>query len=346
MASETTNVDINSESKIDINGAVGIIDTLTAAANQFNSNIPLCSNCPDISILAEAGFDTSSCATYDAGIKELASKLVNVSSSIKAYADSVHDADKIIEDEIPEEEPEKVEEEVAPAVEEITTAEVEDNSMENLEKEAEEIDSGSNNDGSSGEATITTNIGSKTELEKPKNPSSKPNTDLILNECEKYYSKISPEVLQSILSDLYAETMKNNLSLVELLSNDKYSNVVLAIINKNNKIDSNIVKNMNSLGMDITRKLLYKSLLGEKNILGITKESVLEFKTILIEQTKSKNLKLEDLIKNNDKQLVESVALVRDALKDKYNSNTYKLANIMSYLDNKKISYMISELLR
>ena len=332
----------NTSQNLDITGAKEIIDDLAAAANQFDASIPLCANCSAISILSDAGFDTSSCSNYDANIKSLKETLFETSVSLRSYIETVEEADRKIEEEIPNEEeiiPEKEEEEATPAVTE------QKDTVEELKDNTENPDGGTNTDGTSGTFGVQTTIPSTTPLKNPNRPggSSNNNMDKLVEELEKYYNNISSESLQPILSNLYEEAIKYNVSLKELLSNDKYASVVLQAINKS-KISSDIINKMNTLGIEKTKKIILNSLLGDNNVLGINKDSKEWMKKSLNNVALGKNLDIKELVKNKDAKLKDIVSEVKKYSKEHKYDSGIKMTNAMLSLDDTKLAYMISTL--
>ena len=337
-------VNLNEESTIDVVAAAEIANSLASVFNQFCANAPLCSSCPDIAILAGAGFDTSSCDAYDSEIQELGSKLVSIASSIQSYVNEVYETDRVIESEIPEEPQEEGEEESSTTeTAEVAVPEaVEDVSLESLDDETSDINSGNNQDGTSGETEFNTTEVDNTNIQNISTPVSTPNFDEIVNKCQKYFDNVPVETLHSILTDLCDVAMKYDISIEELLSDDKYAAVILEVLTKNSKIDPDLVKDLKALGEKLTRKTLYSIIAGKISLIGDGKAKEY-FKDLCYETAKSKNLNIDELTKNNDKRLKDVVTLIRDSFKYDSSSEASKVANSLLYFDDDKLSYMLSK---
>lgn len=134
--------------QMDTDGLSGIASTIASAASGF-ANAPLCSSVSAFSALSNAGFDTSSCASYDAALQAITSKLAGLASSLNGYLGDSIGNDKKVEEEIPEEE--EYDEDLDSAdVQEGTPTKAAGTETEDVEMNTDKKEDGSNKSGTSG----------------------------------------------------------------------------------------------------------------------------------------------------------------------------------------------------
>lgn len=326
----------NTNSIVNISVVSEVKDSLSGAVDSFSANVPICKNYSIFKSLADAGFDTACCSTYDDNIATLAKKLSALVGSMDSYINTTIGMDEKIEEEIPDED--SVDETLPDETpqEDVPPAETGNDGLD----ENTDIGSGENTDGSSGDLTDPQATTPTTEPPKLKKPNNKPDMKKVYDEFEKYYKKMSSKNLTSIMSSIYDEAAKKGITINELLSSDKYDSVILTLIN-NKALSPEMRERMKELGVDVSRKLLKDFLIGDRSVIGYNDKTKKYIYDALGQVANASGKTADNIISSKDGSLRESLSFIQKKLEE--NKTNLKLLDVLLGFDDNKIAEILKK---
>lgn len=104
VATSDTGGGAKQSTTVNIENLSSAISSWSSAVNSFSAAAPKASSCSGLTTLESAGLCNGFPASYDSMLSSLSTFLSSVTSTIETYCNSVYEADKAAEDEMPEEE--------------------------------------------------------------------------------------------------------------------------------------------------------------------------------------------------------------------------------------------------
>ena len=341
-------------SMVNVDAVKDVINTWNSALNSFTSNAPKASSCAGFTALSDAGFDTASCTSYDELLENLSSTLSMCGSTVDSYVESVVDSDIQTESEIPDEA------DVEASIDADTNVNgTNKNSTSSMNTTR---DSGTN-DGNSGNYDDQTsgdeeglsdqnkgNDGSDinpddeesgigdaaTTLKEQDIGDAATEYDYIL---DKYFKELSKDQLQNIVSEIYLLAKNENVTIEELLTNEKYYDSVLGLLKANN------IELSTDIDAATYRNALYSKFAGENNMLGLNSTTKENLKAYLTTEAEKLNMSYSDLVNdsNNTDALKETIQNYTDSQES--NEGLSLFTNSIKGFSSEETSYTINTLL-
>ena len=341
-------------SMVNVDAVKDVINTWNSALNSFTSNAPKASSCAGFTALSDAGFDTASCTSYDELLENLSSTLSMCGSTVDSYVESVVDSDIQTESEIPDE----------ADVEASIDADTNVNGTNKNSKSSMNTtrDSGTN-DGNSGNYDDQTsgheeglndqnkgNDGSDinpddeesgigdaaTTLKEQDIGDAATEYDYIL---DKYFKELSKDQLQNIVSEVFLLAKNENVTIEELLTNEKYYDSVLGLLKANN------IELSTDIDATTYRNAFYSKFAGENNMLGLNSTTKENLKAYLTTEAEKLNMSYSDLVNdsNNTDTLKETIQNFTDSQES--NEGLSLFTNSIKGFSSEETSYTINSLL-
>ena len=286
---------------INIDNLSSAIASWNSAVTSFTSAAPKASSCSGLTVLESAGLAEGFPAKYDEMLSSLSTFLSSVTSTIDAYCTAAYEADKAVEEDMPEEEGAGDGDEnpdTTPTTDDQNTEEENPDDKDDSKDEDKDKDKnkkkpkgGNNNNNNNNDDNNNNAVQLKDNLELQSSALS----TMSLNDL----SEVS-----SLLNKLASQ---NNVTLDELLGNKVYSQQIHDLLANSGSLSEdyrNLIKEGN---VDICQTSLKNVFSGKSNsVIGLDDNTSKLMKSYLEDVAKDNNTTYEELFKTEDgKKLIK-----------------------------------------
>ena len=331
---------------INIDNLTSAIANWNSAVGSFSGTVPKASTCAGLTALQDAGLANGFPGSYDSMLDSLTTFLTSVTSTIENYCNAAYEADKSVEDEMPEEEPpEEEEEETTPTTEETPKDEEEEDKEEETPEEDGDKKDEPKDDGDKDK-------GKDKDKDKGKKPpgDSGPKLEDNLSLQANALSTMSLNDLSNISSLLSKLAAQNNVTVDELLGNGVYAQQIHSMLSNNSSLSEDYRNLIKAGKVDICQTSL-KNLFsgkGSTQAMGIDTNTTKLMKTYLEDVAKKNNTTTEVLLSTSEgKKIVKSALKDFDGISDyasKYGSSgTDSLTDVYNSNDETKYKSIIKK---